>query len=769
MKSKNIINFFLKVGASLAVCTILITSLFSFALANHEDNKYKMDNHIPCGVYDGNRFFPDEETYSASDMSRSLSVDGEPELLWRFPTDRKVHSIPAIDNNNTIYFGGYRQLYALYPNGTLKWSFPTEGWVTSSPVIGNDGTIYFGGGAEQPPRFPPYGGNGILSGDNYLYAVNPDGSLQWKFLCGGSIDYSSPVIGKDGTIYAVTGVSIAQCHRVVAINPNNGTLKWEYRVGKACYAAPVVGKDGTVYVPTPTEEGLLALDPNDGRLKWNFSEGHWETVNAPSIAEDGTIIFLSTKGIVHALTPEGDLKWEFPICTTSFYSTPVIAEDGSIYICTMDFWRLYALNPDGTWKWSYPLERCSCFTPVIGDDGIIYFAEYGKRFHAVRDDGHQATPVWSYPINGYVTGGATLKNGVLYFGSYDGNLTALKVSSQNIAKGPWTKYQKDIKNTGSEEILHVNANGRYEGLINSPVHFSGSASGGSLSYSWHWDFGDGNISDEQNPEHIYTHSGIYTVTFTVTDNENHIEKDHTQATITETRMSPTVKIVRPETALYLKNKRLRPFSFPLIIGDITVVVDAFDNESEIERVEFYIDDMLKATDIEPLFNWLWIERTGLKPKHIIKVVAYDKAGNSANDEITVQKFGSHMVNDADEGTDLEIIDVTGGLGLHVFIKNTGPVDATNVKWGLLLPSGRRIIIPKERPYDSAAFADGIIPVIKAGSTIRVTIPIVGIKEQFEITVRVSGSRANDYVRYGANVFGPIVYRIKGPFSTTWDD
>jgi len=36
--------------------------------------------------------------------------------------------------------------------------------------------------------------------------------------------------------------------------------------------------------------------------------------------------------------------------------------------------------------------------------------------------------------------------------------------------------------------------------------------------AWHWDFGDGNSSIEQNPLHSYLSTGVYTVTFVVTNN-----------------------------------------------------------------------------------------------------------------------------------------------------------------------------------------------------------------------------------------------------------
>ncbi|OQX79442.1 MAG: hypothetical protein B6D61_03495, partial [Bacteroidetes bacterium 4484_249] len=50
------------------------------------------------------------------------------------------------------------------------------------------------------------------------------------------------------------------------------------------------------------------------------------------------------------------------------------------------------------------------------------------------------------------------------------------------------------------------------------VYFTDESTQGSYPLtSWFWDFGDGNTSTEQNPEHEYTNAGVYTVSLTVSD------------------------------------------------------------------------------------------------------------------------------------------------------------------------------------------------------------------------------------------------------------
>ena len=106
--------------------------------------------------------------------------------------------------------------------------------------------------------------------------------------------------------------------------------------------------------------------------------------------------------------------------------------------------------------------------------------------------------------------------------------------------------------------------------------------------------------------------------------------------VTEDNESPEVHIEKPkEGYLYIFDRALLPIGKTLIIGRITVVVNATD-ESGIDRVEFYIDDKLKTTDEESPYEWQWNEFA--IGNHEIEVVAYDNSGNKAEDRMNVLIF-----------------------------------------------------------------------------------------------------------------------------------
>jgi parallel beta-helix repeat protein len=157
-----------------------------------------------------------------------------------------------------------------------------------------------------------------------------------------------------------------------------------------------------------------------------------------------------------------------------------------------------------------------------------------------------------------------------------------------------------------------------------------------------WTFGDGKGSFKQNPTHTY--AGEYTpynVTLNVTDNDGRKDTIYKYVTTNDTT-TPTIKIIKPERAFYMGNHKIRRLflRMALIIGDITVEVNATDSGSGIAKVEFYVNGKLKGNDTTAPYTYNLTKDKLLRFVHmqIIKVVAYDNAENSATDRMVVRKY-----------------------------------------------------------------------------------------------------------------------------------
>jgi len=433
--------------------------------------------------------------------------------LWRYKFDDQVDNDPAIGEDGTIYVGGtfedfYDYLFAINPDGSLKWRYRADGLIwLMCPAIAEDGTIYFG------------------SWDDHLHAVNPNGTRKWKFDADCDI-VSDPVIGGNGTIYFGTMWCLGKGGMIFAVN-SDGSEKWRYKTGYSIISDPAIGDDGTIYIGSG-DDYLYAMNPN-GTLKWRFKTGDWVRA-PPSIADDGTIYFSSWDDYLYALNPNGTLRWKI---NTEYGSdtNPSIGSDGAIYLCSWN--KLFAINPNGTKKWVFNLGgSIKKSSSAICADGIIYTGieigdGKGGEIVAVNSDG---TLRWRKRLsNQWVDSSPCIgEDGIVYIVSSNGGNSVLHAFG-----------------TGGEVL--ADANGPYYGLINMPLNFSGSALYGYPPYSWFWDFGDGDSSDEQNPSHIYDSPGNYTVILNVSDDSGNTSEDTTWAWIQESNDPPDKPNIDGET------------------------------------------------------------------------------------------------------------------------------------------------------------------------------------------------------------------------------
>jgi len=402
-------------------------------------------------------------------------------FLWESEIDDEIsyYSSPAVGADGTIYFGtgaylwtDWGSLYAFNPDGSMKWKRDLDpyenvqyqyprGDNAYSPAIGADGTIYVQGCTSA------------------LYAFDPDGNRNWKYVdydtypLAFALGHRTPAIGQDGTLYV-------SADGLYAVNPD-GNRKWKLQNPSGtwwCRASPVIGSDGTIYaVEESCDENvtkLSAVNP-DGTLQWEFwfdSETEM-SLTSPAIDSNGVIYFGAEelcepwRGFLYAVYPNGTKKWRHVVeGNRRIRSSPSIGTDGTIYVGTMSVSaetsiKFLALNhDDGTLKWAFEAEPgqyappdiiCS---PAVGDDGTIYFSSMGF-FYVLDPDGNEE---WTLKLNGMAqwVSPALLDDGRLYTvkcttseqDEHCSALWAIQTFSLGLADSPWPKFRRNNRNTG---------------------------------------------------------------------------------------------------------------------------------------------------------------------------------------------------------------------------------------------------------------------------------------------------------------------------------
>jgi hypothetical protein len=110
----------------------------------------------------------------------------------------------------------------------------------------------------------------------------------------------------------------------------------------------------------------------------------------------------------------------------------------------------------------------------------------------------------------------------------------------------------------------------------------------------------------------------------------------------------TVIITRPLENTFYFNDVEKSISLPgntFIYGMITITANV-SSETDVVRVEFYVDGKLKFNDTEASYSYLWqpfIQFNGLSLKRTIKVIAYDSQGHNATAELNVTKWRFHAL------------------------------------------------------------------------------------------------------------------------------
>jgi len=165
------------------------------------------------------------------------------------------------------------------------------------------------------------------------------------------------------------------------------------------------------YHGNPQRTGLSPFVFGDSfEIAWTYNVGA-QISGSAVVARGEKIIFGARDGYLYCLNENGELLWRSPLSYTVWFSTPALDDTFNIYIT--DGRRLFKFDSTGRELWSWPSHNnlSISHSPVIGQDGKIYFACYSDSLYALTPNGDLA---WARALGSDVNSSPTI--------GYDGKI-----------------------------------------------------------------------------------------------------------------------------------------------------------------------------------------------------------------------------------------------------------------------------------------------------------------------------------------------------------
>lgn len=386
-----------------------------------------------------------EGSVSLSAQRQQVEEYAVPEnLLWRYEPCRgsvienhPMRTSPAIGLDGRAFVAiGSNVVMFVDGKSEPQWTYVTGGPIYGSPALGPDGNVR------------------VHSSDGHVHIVAADG----KRICspvdvGPPLAWAMPMIdSKNRTWIALSagGLTWIDADGLLAHRPYFRTSRRFDCVG--------VIRDEVLYIGCEDHfVQAISLNGKRGESIWDAARDAGRTAGAIHcplvISGNDELIVISQDGLLHAFHWDGSSKWSVPI-PGQVLGSPVVDPAGTIIVGVSLTPRHQPatgliLAIDGATRktrWKFEVDSPIESTPVIGDDGVIYFGDNGGNLYALSA---ACQLLWKSTFNAQIrSAGALLGSGILAFGIDDGSLVAMKCSSEKLADKGWPKLQRSAAQSG---------------------------------------------------------------------------------------------------------------------------------------------------------------------------------------------------------------------------------------------------------------------------------------------------------------------------------
>jgi outer membrane protein assembly factor BamB len=354
----------------------------------------------------------------------------------REPSHIPLRTSAAVDSEGRAYFGLNATLWALSPHGDKLWERPLEGAIPGPVAVGVDGFIR------------------VHAGDGKLYVFNSCGDLCWEpVTVGPPLGFAAPTMDPSGRTY-IHG-HVGGLYRLEPRSTRPSAPFWKSRKR---LDAPSILIDGVLYTGGD-DHCLHAIDAQSevGSPRWDTDRGQgrttWSIHSEPIPVPLRRLLVPSRDQTLRAFAADGSVAWTADP-RGQMLGSPVIDGSGVVLIGVSRSERgfdpsgalVFIRAEDGETLSEFEAQGPVESTPVIGDDGVVYFGDNAGFVHALDPAGQE---LWMTDCKAPVrSAGAMLGPGRVAFGTDAGELVVLACSSLSLAASGWPKFRGGTEQSG---------------------------------------------------------------------------------------------------------------------------------------------------------------------------------------------------------------------------------------------------------------------------------------------------------------------------------
>lgn len=232
----------------------------------------------------------------------------------------------------------------------------------------------------------------------------------------------------------------------ISISATNGKLAWKFSTKGRIYSSPAILNNSIFF--GSGDSTFYALNKQTGEVQWQFKADG--VIHSNPCVTSSMVFYSSSKGTLYAHSVnDGSLQWKFEsegdrmVDMWDYYLSSPKVYNGLVYWGSGDG-HLYAVNAEsGVLVWKYKANGVIHATPLITDNAI-FIGDFGGYFHAINPKSGDL--IWqfrtvgdTYFPKGEIQKGATIDNGIVYFGSRDFNIYALNAQT---GRGHWNMKEQ---------------------------------------------------------------------------------------------------------------------------------------------------------------------------------------------------------------------------------------------------------------------------------------------------------------------------------------